>query len=52
MTDGYYSVKEEQLNLLDEVISYLKAEQGDAEGGVETYMINNLMAVERYIKEN
>ncbi len=43
--------KDEQLDKLDEVIAYFKEEQGEAEGGVETYMIDKLKDVEKYIKE-
>lgn len=44
--------KNAQLGLLDEVIAYFKEEQGDAEGGIETTMIDKLKTVEQYIKEN
>lgn len=43
--------KDEQLDKLDEVIAYFKEEQGEAEGGIETYMIDKLKDVEKYIKE-
>ena len=43
--------KETQLNLLDEVISYLKDIEADNEDMLAD-MVDNLREVERYIKEN
>lgn len=48
----FYQPREDALDMLDEVISYLKAQCNDEECGVETYMIGNLREVEKYIKEN
>lgn len=45
------SEKETQLNLLDEVIGYLKDIEADNEDMLAD-MIDNLRTVERYIKEN
>ena len=42
------NVREELLGYVDEVIAYLKTEQGDD----KAYMVDNLKEVERYIKEN
>lgn len=42
------NVREELLGYIDEVIAYLKAEQGDD----KAYMVDNLKEVEKYIKEN